>query len=61
MSTNLDCQFVEEKPGVWHYLLADWKGQYRKYGPFNSLEQGEVHLGKYHANPGGFSVRRFGE
>jgi len=64
LSTNLECRFVERKPGHWFYLLEsgwaenafDWREEADVYGPFDTQEQAYEHLRDNHANPGGFWV-----
>lgn len=70
MSTGLECQFHERKPGEWYYILQDWEcpvgaWDWREhataYGPFGSRESALAHLRGHHANPGGYSVTPHGE
>lgn len=62
MSTGLNCEIVEVKPGEWYYLLEDgsapkqtwdWREFATGYGPFATDEIAHAHLRAYHANPGG--------
>lgn len=61
MSSGLECQFVERKPGEWFYLLEDsfnqggwdWREDATAYGPFGSEEEARQHLSDNHSNPGG--------
>lgn len=65
MSTNSNCDIVEESPGRWFYILEDydapknawdWREYASAYGPFQSDEAAEKHLYDNHANPGGTST-----
>jgi hypothetical protein len=65
VSTGLECQFFEPKPGQWFYALQDWncpvgawdwRDYATAYGPFTSQEAAERHLSSNHANPGGWNV-----
>lgn len=62
MSSGLNCELIEAKPGEWYYLLedrdapkqtADWHEFATGYGPFATDEIAHAHLRAYHANPGG--------
>ena len=63
MSTGADCVFIEHEPDKWHYELQRYpygaNEDYDKYGPFSSLEKAEDHLDANHANPGGWSIKRY--
>lgn len=68
MSTGLECQFVEYKPGEWFYILErddapknswDWREFATAYGPFTTQKIADEHLSDNHANPGGYSVVEF--
>lgn len=68
MSTGLECNFVEYRPGVWYYILEqgdaprnswDWRDFADCYGPFASYEQASKHLSANHANPGGYTVLEY--
>jgi hypothetical protein len=70
MSTGLNCEFNEIKPGIWYYLLEsgfapkcawDWREYATAYGPFPTLEAGEQHLSDNHANPGGHMIEEYKE
>jgi hypothetical protein len=63
MSTGLNCVFLEEKPGRWHYVLEDynapknswdWMEYAKAYGPFQTEDKAADHLSDHHANPGGW-------
>lgn len=63
MSTGLECQIVERKPGEWYYILEDydalkmawdWREHATAYGPFPSEDAACRHLSDNHANPGGY-------
>ena len=65
MSTNSECEFVEQDDG-WIYRLEDyhapknawdWRENSKTYGPFPSFEVAVQHLRDHHANPGGYSVQ----
>ena len=64
MSTGADCQFIERKPNQWFYRLQEWPygetEEYDEQGPFPSFEKAQAHLDKHNANPGGFTVTRYG-
>jgi hypothetical protein len=70
MSTGLECEFRERKPGEWYYVLEDWDApkcawDWREYatayGPFASEDDANGHLSDNHANPGGYGVVRYEE
>lgn len=58
MSTGLDCRFYEKEPRKWFYDLEKWsrRDDYDTYGPFGTWREAYDHLGRNHANPGGFSI-----
>lgn len=64
MSTNRNCEFFENEPQRWYYLLEhegyedawDWREDAGCYGPFAELAEARAHLSANHANPGGFYV-----
>lgn len=62
MSTGADCQFVERKPGEWHYAIQRWPygetPDYDTFGPFRTIKAAEEHLDSNHANPGGWAITR---
>jgi hypothetical protein len=62
MSTNSNCFIVQTRPDEWFYVLerrnapkncGDWREYADAYGPFETEEQSNEHLRRYHANPGG--------
>jgi len=63
MSTNSECVFYDVD-GIGHYYLLeysnapknawDWREYATLYGPFVSEDAAHKHLGRHHANPGGF-------
>jgi hypothetical protein len=68
MSTGLECEFIEVKPGSWYYLLEgwdapkmadDWREYANAYGPFQNVEEAQEHLRRNHANPGGYSTSSY--
>ena len=70
MSTGLNCTFEETEPGKWYYVLEDygapknawdWRENATAYGPFGSLDDAIDHLGRMHANPGGYFVNRYSD
>lgn len=70
MSTCLNCEIVERKPGEWYYVLEDgsapkeawdWRDFATAYGSFESYEKAGKHLDDNHPNPGGHSVVRHAE
>lgn len=60
MSTGAECNFTEVEPGRWKYRLQRWpygdNDEFDEFGPFAGFRQAYDHLGRNHANPGGFSV-----
>jgi hypothetical protein len=69
MSTGLNCNLYERKPGEWYYLLErwdspkggwDWREYATAYGPFGTEDEAYDHLRDNHANPGGSCVERYG-
>jgi len=65
MSSGLKCDFVEQRPGRWFYLLErhdapartwNWHEFVDAYGPFATIDEAETHLLEYHVNPGGWMV-----
>lgn len=70
MSTNSECEFVEVKPNEWYYILEhthapqnswDWREYASCWGPFSTVDEAVGHLGKHHANPGGWSTDEYTE
>lgn len=70
MSTGLNCAFIEEKPGRWHYILEnynapknsyDWMEYAKAYGPFQTQDQADQHLSDNHANPGAAFIIKHNE
>ncbi len=68
MSTGLECEFVEVKPGAWYYVLEhgsapmmawDWHEHASAYGPFATFEKAHDQLRRRHANPGGYSTSEY--
>ncbi len=62
MSTNSECHFIQVRQDQWFYILEhrnapknswDWREHATGYGPFQSEDQADDHLRRYHANPGG--------
>jgi hypothetical protein len=52
---------IEKELGQWHYELQRWpygeSTDYDEFGPFPSLDAAARHLGKHHANPGGWMIQ----
>lgn len=57
MSTGHDCRLYEKTAGKWYYdLERHTRGEYDTEGPFPTFKAAKDHLGKNHANPGGYSI-----
>lgn len=65
MSTGLECEIVEVRPGEWYYILElgfaprvawDWREHARAVGPFPSYDAAWEHLADFEANPGGHAI-----
>jgi hypothetical protein len=70
MSTGLECEFFEYRPGEWYYALErddgdpdkwDWRETAECHGPFDGYETAYSHLRENHANPGGHSRLSYDE
>lgn len=70
MSTNSECHIFEYQPNQWYYLLQDWScphgaWDWREhascFGPFNTDDAAITHLGRNHANPGGWWRMEYAE
>lgn len=65
MSTGLELEYFEPKPGEWYYVLEDWSAprgssDWRHYatchGPFQNQDEAHEHMNENNANPGGYFV-----
>lgn len=63
MSTGLECYFMQVD-GRWYYVLQqgscpvlawDWREYADCFGPFATFDEAYEHMGRNHANPGGYS------
>ena len=70
MSTNLNCEYVEYRPGEWYYILEwgsapkdawDWREFADASGPFGTRDAAAQHLHNYNANPGGANIYPYTE
>ncbi|MCU0951150.1 MAG: hypothetical protein MUC68_08795 [Burkholderiaceae bacterium] len=61
MSTSLECQIIEIRPGAWYYLAEpamargltyDWREQSRATGPFASSDAAAEHIQQHYADAG---------
>lgn len=61
MSTSLECQIIEMRPGQWYYLAEpamargltyDWREQSIATGPFASSDAAAEHIARHHADAG---------
>ncbi len=59
--SSANCEFIETKPGEWHYLIEgcgfrnpiDWREESKAFGPFPTLARARRHLRDHHGNPDG--------
>jgi hypothetical protein len=70
MSSGLNCEFLEAKPGEWYLILEDssapkvtwdWHEYATAYGPFETDEDGREFLRDNFSNPGGYWTIPYGD